>query len=105
MTMNKETPEGEFRRQEERRVERVKRALPVKLGRNIGLTRDISNSGIFFELQSSDGVGIPVSFSVELETPAGKMTLRCEGEIVRIEPRDESMGLAVKITNSVLLQA
>jgi hypothetical protein len=97
--------EEETKRHEERRVERVVRALPVKLGRKVATTRDISNSGIFLELQLSDGIGIPVSFSVELETPSGKMTLKCEGEIVRVEPGGESMGLAVKITDSVLEQA
>ena len=42
------------------------------------------------------------SFTVELDTPGGKMRLKRQGEIVRIEPRDKRVGVAVKITESTL---
>jgi hypothetical protein len=43
-----------------------------------------------------------VSFAVELETPAGRMTMKCAGEIVRIERRDGKVGVAVKILESTM---
>jgi len=42
---------------------------------------------------------------VEVETPTGKMILRCQGEIMRIEPGTGSVGFAVKITDSKLSEA
>ena len=39
---------------------------------------------------------------MQLETPGGKMMLRCKGEIVRIEPRDKRVGVAVKIVESTI---
>ncbi|MGQ0523739.1 MAG: PilZ domain-containing protein [Betaproteobacteria bacterium] len=87
---------------EKRRDERVFTALPVDLGNASGLTRDVSASGVFFEIDASYRLGSTIEFAVELETPGGKMLLKCEGEIVRIEPRGARVGVAVKIVESSL---
>lgn len=92
----------EPRDSEKRRDERVATALPVDLGTATGITRDVSASGVFFETDATYAVGSEISFAVELDTPGGKMILRCKGEIVRIEPRDARVGVAVKITESTL---
>jgi hypothetical protein len=39
---------------------------------------------------------------VELDAPGRKMMLKCRGEIVRVEPHGERVGVAVKIEESVL---
>lgn len=87
---------------EHRRSERVPTELPVDLGTAKGTTRDVSATGIFFETDASYRFGSSISFAVELDTPAGKMLMKCQGEIVRIEPRLERVGVAVKITESKL---
>jgi hypothetical protein len=87
---------------EQRTEERVFTALPVDLGNGTGVTRDVSASGIFFEIDSNYRLGSAIEFVVEMHTPGGKMLLKCEGEIVRIEPRGPRVGVAVKITTSSL---
>jgi len=37
-----------------------------------------------------------------MDTPGGKMMLKCHASIVRIEPRGKRVGVAVKITESTL---
>jgi hypothetical protein len=91
--------------QRHRKEERVGAALPVDLGNATGITRDVSASGVFFETDASYALGSTISFTVELDTPGGKMLLKCQGEIVRIEQRLERVGVAVKITESVMVAA
>lgn len=92
----------DHRQHEKRKDERISTALPVGLGTAIAITRDVSASGVFFECDASYALGSDIEFTLELDTPGGKMMLRCEGEIVRIEPRGERVGVAVKIIESVI---
>jgi PilZ domain len=87
---------------EKRKGERVCTALPVALGGTTGVTRDVSTSGVFFEIDVLCAVGSLVRFTVEVATPARKMILNCEGDVVRTEPRDTGTGLAVRVTNWVM---
>jgi len=88
--------------QEKRGGERVRTALPVKLGAATGITRDVSASGIFFETDASGSLGDLISLTVEFNTPIGKRMLRCQGDVVRIEPLDTRVGVAVKIIESTM---
>ena len=85
-----------------RREERVQRALRVNLDRGTGITRDVSASGVFFETDKDCAAGSEISFSIELEGPGGKMMLRCQGQIVRVENRGGKVGVAAKIIESRL---
>ena len=87
---------------EKRTEERVFTALPVDLGDATGVTRDVSASGMFFEMDSKHRLGSTMEFAVEMDTPGGKMLLKCEGEVVRIEPRGPRVGVAIRITQSSL---
>ena len=89
--------------QGQRREERVSAALPVDLGTATGITSDVSASGVFFETDATYALASEISFAVQLETPGGKMMLRCKGEIVRIEPRGKRVGVAVKIVESTMV--
>lgn len=89
-------------KKEHRKSDRVPTELPVDLGTAKGRTRDISPTGIFFETDASYAFGSTISFAVELDTPTGKKVLRCYGDIVRLEPRLERVGVAVKISQSVM---
>lgn len=88
------------RREEHRREERVSAALPVKLGKAKGVTRDVSASGVFFETRASYAVGNPIRFALDLDTPWGKARFQCRGKIVRLERRDGTLGVAVRFTDS-----
>ena len=48
-------------------------------------------------------MGDLISFTVEFDTPRGKRMLKCKGDIVRIEPRDTRIGVAVKIIESTMV--
>ncbi len=67
-----------------------------------GITRDVSASGVFFETDVNYAAGSEISFSIELDGPGGKMMLRCQGQIVRVEQRDGKVGVAAKIIESRL---
>lgn len=87
--------------------ERVPTVASVEFGTELwprkGVTRDISASGMFIETDANHPIESLVSFSVELDTPQGKMLIRCRGEVVRIEPRHRKVGIAVKITESTMV--
>lgn len=86
----------------QRKEERIVTALPVKMGEAMGLTRDVSATGIFFEIDAACTVGSDISFALELETPTGKIMLKCKGSVVRTESKNDKLGVAVKISESVM---
>jgi hypothetical protein len=88
--------------QEKRKSERVCAALPVALDGMEGITRDVSATGVFVQMDMSCAVGSLVRFTVEFTTPTRKLILDCEGDVVRTERRGTELGLAVRITDSAL---
>ena len=80
-----------------RRDERISTAFPVTINGATGKTRDISASGIFFEVDEDTKLGSKIQFSVQLDTPGGILKLVCEGEVIRLEKRDGKLGVAAKI--------
>ena len=88
--------------QNKRREERVSTMLPVDVENAAGIVRDVSASGIFFEIDARYTIGSLISFAVKLDTPSGDMNLKCRGKVVRIEPRDARVGVAVEITESMM---
>jgi hypothetical protein len=91
--------------EDHRREERVRAALPVDLEGATGITRDVSASGIFLETDASCATGSSTSLAIDFDTPGGKMTMSCAGEIVRVEPRGTRLGIAVKILQSTLIRS
>ena len=92
--MNKEQPE-------KRSGQRIHTALPVHLNSTQGITRDVSAAGLYFwTSESTCALGELISFSVELKRPEGRMMLKCQGDVIRTEPSNGEMGVAVKITES-----
>lgn len=87
---------------EKRRDQRIHTALPVFLENATGVTRDVSATGVFFWMNGKCASGQNVSFAVEFSRPAGKMKLKCRGDVIRTEPRDSTIGVAVRITESAM---
>lgn len=85
--------------QENRREERFMLEMPVLLEGGIGISRDISESGIYFVTDQALTPGGVVKFSVKLDhIQAGKpVRLDCQGKVLRIEPAGEQFGVAASI--------
>jgi hypothetical protein len=81
----------------ERRGEpRVVMVLPLRVGDGIeATTRDISPSGLYFEIPGDQVPEGTLYFEMDLEEANMKFTAR--GTIVRIEPHDGTTGVAVKL--------
>lgn len=88
------------KRNDKRREKRVSAALPVDLGGAAGIARDVSASGMFFETDASYAIGSPISLAFDLDTPWGKVMFKCQGKIVRLESRDQKVGVAVQFTGA-----
>lgn len=81
-------------------------ALPVRVGGGtLGVTQDISASGLFFLTDAAQQVGGQLDIEIELDTPAGPMKLKAHGQIVRIELRGDKTGVAVRLAESRLVSA
>jgi hypothetical protein len=85
---------------------RFETSLPVRLlAGSTGVTRDISASGVSFELpQGGFTEGDCIDFSVEFEDAGGKRkwSLACAARVVRIRQGDGVQQVAAKIHESRL---
>ncbi len=93
--------------QEQRKEERVLVGHTVRVT-NIqdvtiqDVTRDISASGVYFWLDAMVALGETISFIIEFGRQGVNFILKCVGEIVRVENQDGKVGVAVKISQSVM---
>jgi hypothetical protein len=94
----RKAPVAKRKLREHRRAPRVGAELPVGLPRGRGIMRDVSASGIFFETDAAYSVGSPIEVRLNLDTPWGEVRIRCDGKIVRIEPHDGRIGVAVQFS-------
>ena len=77
--------------------------LPVQLDAGVGsVTRDVSASGLYFEVSIKPVVGELVNVEIDLDSPGGPMRLKAHGLIVRIESHGERTGVGVKLLSSKL---
>ena len=90
------------KKKEKHREERVIASLPLAMAGAVGITRDVSASGVFFETDAAYDVGSPIRFVLNLDTPWGKVIFKCQGKIVRLEPHNQKVGVAVQFTESTL---
>jgi hypothetical protein len=87
------------KRPEHRRKARVAADLPVELDRTPGVMRDVSATGIFFETDAEYEVGNPIDVKLSLDTPWGRVSVVCDGKIVRVESHEGRVGVAVQFTD------
>lgn len=90
---------------EQRSDERVAVALPVHMDKMTGVTRDVSASGICFDIDAGYAAGSEVNFVIEVATFNEKMLLKCRGHVVRSEQHDGKVSVAVQIAESVMESA
>jgi len=81
---------------EQRLEPRERLALPLRLrDGSHAVTRDISASGLFFEMAGEHHVGGLVDFEMQLADL--RMRFTAVGQIVRVEHRFSTTGVAVKL--------
>ncbi len=85
---------------QDRGADRFDTELPVEISGAKGLTRNISATGVYFEAQVSQEVGSHVSFTVEVTVRGEVLKLVCEGEVVRVDHKDGTVGIAAKLGSS-----
>ena len=87
-----------------RRNHRASTGMRVFLKSAIGVTRDMSASGVYFWISGTYVIGESISFSIELKRARGRMMRKCKGKILRVERQDSiRVGLAVRITESTMV--
>ncbi len=88
-----------------RGADRFDTELPVEIGCVHGLTRNISESGIYFETEMTPETGSRVNFTVEVNVRGQKLKLACEGQVVRIDQSSGVVGIAAKLLSSFFSDA
>ncbi len=91
--------------QDQRKEERVLVEHTVRVTNSQDVTRDISVSGVYFWLDVTVALGETINFIVEIGMQGVNFILKCVGEIVRVENKDGKVGVAVKISHSVMESA
>lgn len=77
---------------------RERLALPLDLGNGLkGITRDVSASGLYFEIPGRHELGGTLVFEMNLDDARMKFT--AEGRIVRVEHLEGRTGIAVKLVS------
>ena len=92
------------------RAERISTIKPIAVERaedevKLGLTQDISTSGIYFECNLDRAIGSKIRFAINLDLPDGHLTLDCIGEIVRIDNKGDKNLIAAKIVQSTIISS
>lgn len=73
---------------------------PAGLIEREGQTRDVSFRGLYFLADAEFEAGSHIEFVLTLPkeiTMAGDVNIRCFGQVVRVEPRDDRRGIAARI--------
>ena len=90
-----------MRHDEKRSLQRIHVEIPVYIGQEETITRDVSCYGIYFQTDQSFVEGDDLNFSLELiyALPGKQIKLGCQGEAVRIEQCGDKFGIAAKINS------
>ena len=86
---------------EKRASQRIQVEVPVYVGQEKAVTRDVSWAGIYFLTDQPFDQGGSLSFSLDLSyaLPGKPIKLDCQGEVIRIEKFGEKFGVAAKIND------
>lgn len=87
--------------EEKRASQRIEVEVPVYIGKEKAVTRDISWAGIYFLTSQSFSEGGDLNFCLDLSyaLPGKPIKLDCHGEVLRIEQLGDKYGIAAKINH------
>jgi hypothetical protein len=83
-----------------RSAERFTSELPVEISGAIGMTRNVSATGVYFETTADQAPGSRVHFVVEVLVKGERLKMVCAGDVVRVEQKLGMVGIAVKLSSS-----
>lgn len=83
-----------------RAADRFASELPLHINGVGGLTRNVSATGVYFETTAPAEPGSRVSFVVEVLISGKSVNMVCAGQVVRVDVKDDKVGVAVKLTSS-----
>jgi PilZ domain len=76
---------------------------PLRMGQDSGVTRNLSASGLFFELDASAQPGQTISLCIDLDVVGRKMQWICQAQVVRTESKDGKLGVGARIVSQQLM--
>jgi PilZ domain-containing protein len=83
----------------QRRDERLKSELVIRMAQGEGTVRDLSASGIYFITDMRLKAGDTLKFSLEFQdSPTGPLSVNCTAHVVRSEKHAGRNGVAASIT-------
>jgi hypothetical protein len=89
----------------ERGSDRFDTELPVDIDGVQGLTCNISATGIYFETDAAYEPGSRVHFIIEMVVQGQKKKLVCDGEVVRVDHKGSTVGIAARLVESFFADA
>lgn len=84
----------------QRGADRFDTELPIEIDGVQSLTRNISATGMYIETHTHQTPGSRVHFIVEVVVQGQNLKLVCEGEVVRVEQKGDTTGVAIKLDTS-----
>lgn len=93
---NPSNPAGLSRRS----ADRFASELPIEIGGVLGLTRNVSATGVYFETTRDQVIGSRVNFLVEVIVKGERLKMVCAGDVVRVDQKLGTVGIAVKLSSS-----
>lgn len=72
----------------------------MEIGGAYGLTRNVSATGVYFETTADQVPGSRVRFMVEVLVRGERLKMICAGNVVRVEQKLGTVGVAVKLSSS-----
>ena len=73
------------------------------MGHEQGITRNLSASGLYFELDPDAKPGQTVSLVIDLDVVGRPMQWICQAEVVRTELDDGKLGVGARIVSQQLV--
>ena len=90
--------------EDRRHTERYPLAVPLLIGTQRGVTRDISSSGVYFLTAGTFDPGQLVNLSIPSSSFKKKgSSLACSGRVARLAREDGQLGVAVKFDPFVVI--
>jgi len=84
----------------QRSADRYVSELPIEINGAQGVTRNISATGVYFETTVEPAPGSKVHFTVDVIVEGEPLKMVCTGEVVRVDHKEGTVGIAVKLANS-----
>jgi hypothetical protein len=86
---------------ENRSSKRIQVEVPVYIGQEKAISRDVSWSGIYILTEQPFEQGCKLTFALDLAyaLPDKPIKLDCQGEVIRVEQQGLKYGIAARINN------